>query len=42
MLTMYKCKFYCTFSKRALYEDENLINIIETITKNMINHAPCL
>ena len=42
MHTMYKCKFHCTVSKRTLYEHENYMNIVETITKNMINHAPCL
>ena len=42
MHTMYKCKFHCTVSKRTLYEHKNLINIVETITKNMINHVFCL
>ena len=42
MHTMYKCKFHCTVSKRTLYEHENFMNIVETITKNMINHVSCL
>ena len=42
MHTMYKCKFHYTVSKRTLYEHENYMNIVETITKNMINHVCCL
>ena len=42
MHIMYKCKFYCTVSKRTLYEHENFMNIVETITKNMIIHVSCL
>ena len=42
MHTMYKCKFHCTVSKITLYEHEHFMNIVETITKNMINHVSCL
>ena len=43
MHTMYKCKFHCTVSQKNLcINTENFINIVEIITKNMINHVSCL